>query len=400
MTPKRVALLAAFAFGLAAPAPLAACLPSSEGAADPRPLVTVDLAAAGDLLIHGPVARAGLRRGRYDFRPLLAPIAPIIRRADVALCHVETPVGAGARSGYPLFNAPGELAAAIHWAGWDACSTASNHSIDRGMWGIRATIHALHEAGVRTTGTARSSAEARRILVVTVRGIRIAFLAYTYGTNGLPLPAPWAVNVLGDRVPRAAQRILAEARRARRLGADLVVVNVHWGLEYVHAPTARQRRLARRVLRPHGVDLILGQHAHVVQPIARVHGRFVVYGEGNLLSAQGPDCCPPASQDGLIALVRVGTARGRARVRRVDYVPTRVLHPGYVVVPVSYRATALARADEGGSELARELRASYRRTVRVVGRTRFTRPVPPLGRARSALASRRAVRLAPDHRAR
>lgn len=372
MSRRQAALLAGAALGVAAP-PVAACIPSGDGGADRR-VVRVDLLAAGDLLIHGPVARAAFRGGRYDFRPLLARIAPVIRRADLALCHVETPIAAGARSGYPRFNAPGELASALRWAGWDACSTASNHSLDRGAEGIRATLHVLHKAGIRTTGTARSPAEARRILVLRAGGVRIAFLAYTYGTNGLPVPAPWAVKLI------SARRILRDARRARRRGADLVVVNLHWGAEYVHAPTAAQRRLASRLLRGRAVDLILGQHAHVVQPIDRVHGRFVVYGEGNLLSAQSSGCCPSASQDGLMALVRIEKTSGRARVRRVDYVPTRVIRPGYLVVPVGYRARALTRTRNRRSRFARELRDSYRRTVRIVGRTRFTRPLPPLVR--------------------
>jgi poly-gamma-glutamate capsule biosynthesis protein CapA/YwtB (metallophosphatase superfamily) len=327
----------------------------------------ITIAASGDLLIHAPVWYAASRGGgRYDFRPLLARIRPIIRGADLAICHVETPMGAGALSGYPRFNSPAALARAIRWTGWDVCDTASNHTLDRGQFGVRATLDALDRANVRHTGSARSRREARRIVVLSAGPLRVAFLAYTYGTNGLPLPHPWSVNLI------AAQRILAAARRARARGADLVVVNLHWGEEYRHEPTAEQRGLARRLLVRDGADAIVGQHVHVVQPIRTVRGRFVVYGEGNLLSNQTAACCPSESQDGLIALLRVRVEPdGRPRVVAVDYAPTRVRHPDFVVEPVGYVLARGAGARDG------ELRASYWRTVHYAGAGHGVEPLPP-----------------------
>jgi poly-gamma-glutamate synthesis protein (capsule biosynthesis protein) len=172
--------------------------------------------------------------------------------------------------------------------------------------------------------------------------------------------------------PAAIRR---DARRARERGADLVLVNLHWGVEYVHRPTAEQRALARRLLRGRAIDLLLGQHAHVVQPIRRVRGRFVVYGEGNLLSAQSSACCPGPTQDGLVAVVRVRLGDGRPTVRRVDYVPVYVRRPDYTVLRVGRRLAALRRAGAGGSAEASALRASWDRTVSVVGRSRLTRPL-------------------------
>jgi poly-gamma-glutamate synthesis protein (capsule biosynthesis protein) len=279
-------------------------------------------------------------------------VRPLVRRADLSICHVETPVGAGAVSGYPIFNAPAELAPAIAWTGWDACTTASNHSVDRGQAGIRSTLWALDRSGVRHTGTARSWREARRTLLLPVGGIEIALLSYTHGTNGLPVTPSWSVN----RVDR--RKIARDARRARRRGADLVIAAFHWGVEYVHGPTAAQRALARFLLRRRIVDAIVGQHAHVVQPIRRIAGRFVVYGEGNLLSAQSAACCPPETQEGLIAVLRVRVERERARVVRADYAPIRVRRPDFLVERVG-RASA-----------------AYLRTVRYAGRGRFVRPLP------------------------
>jgi Bacterial capsule synthesis protein PGA_cap len=338
---------------------------------EPR-VQTFDIVASGDLLIHAPVWQRAYRNGsgRPDFRPMFAAIRPIVRGAALALCHVETPMGAGGESGYPLFNAPPELARAIAWTGWDACSTASNHSVDRGQYGVETTALALDNAGVRHTGTFRSRRESRRPLIMRMRGLRIAFLSYTYGTNGVSIAQPWSVNLL------SRGKVVRDARRARRRGADFVIVNFHWGTEYSHQVTAEQRRLARYLLRHKTVDLIVGQHAHVVQPIRRIAKRFVVYGEGNLLSNQTSACCPAQSQDGLIAVVHVRAVGREATVTGVDYVPTRVRHPDYVVMPTGTRYRQLARRKERSSAEAQAMLQSYRRTIGYVGTNRWIQPWP------------------------
>jgi poly-gamma-glutamate capsule biosynthesis protein CapA/YwtB (metallophosphatase superfamily) len=357
-------------FALSGRAAVAPAGPRSASPILPR-TQTFDVVASGDLLIHAPVWQAATKpRGGYDFRPLLAAVRPIVRGAALALCHVETPMGAGPLSGFPVFNSPQELAAAIAWTGWDACTTASNHSVDKGQYGIETTLRALDKAGVRHTGTSRTQAESRRILLLPVRGLQIALLSYTYGTNGVPIPRPWSVDLLSTR------QIVADARKARRRGADLVIANFHWGSEYVHEPSQQQRDLARYLFRKRIVDAIVGQHVHVVQPIRRVAGRFVVYGEGNLISNQTAACCPPESQDGLIAVLHVRAVGSKATVTGVDYVPTFVEHPSFVVQPVGARLAELKRSSDGGGALANALRASYRRTVGYAGRSPLIRPLP------------------------
>jgi poly-gamma-glutamate capsule biosynthesis protein CapA/YwtB (metallophosphatase superfamily) len=314
------------------------------------PPTTFTVAASGDFLIHGPVASQALSDGggaRYDFRPMFRPIRRHIAGADLALCHVETPLVPGPVQGYPSFRTPPSLAQAIRSTGWDACSTASNHSLDAGEHGVRTTIRAL---GIPHTGTALSARGARRAPILTVKGVRIGFLAYTDVSNGQPVPHPWSV-AWAD-----ARRILRDARRARRRGADTVIVNLHWGDEYGHAVTPAQAVLARRLTRSPAIGAIVGQHAHVVQPIRRVNGKPVVFGEGNLVSNQTSACCPAASQDGLIALIRFVARDGRVRARRVRYVPTWVRHPDYRVLP------------------ARRGSVSWRRTVAVAGRAPWLRP--------------------------
>ena len=321
--------------------------------------VQVTIAAAGDLLIHQPVWQRALAAGggrRYNFRPLLRAVRPYLRAADMAICHVETPLRPGPPTGYPIFSTPAALAPAISWAGFDVCSTASNHTLDGGQAGIDSTVSALDHAGVRHAGSYRSPAGSRKFAILTVKGVRIALLSYTTLLNGLRPPHPWSVNVASPR------RILSDARRARRLGADVVIVSLHWGQEYVHQPTRSQLDLADRLTRSPDVTAVIGQHVHVVQPIRRVNGKIVVFGEGNLVSNQTAECCPAATQDGMIVLLTVTVHGTRARVGRVRYMPVWVRHPDYTVLPVG-RALRLRWADVG------ELRRSWQRTVSVVGRS-------------------------------
>ena len=205
----------------------------------PPPAVRLTIGVSGDLLPHLQiVARArAMAHGRgYDFRPLLRPIRRWVRRNSLAFCHIETPLTPGAPAGYPRFNSPPALARAVKATGYDACSTASNHSLDRGQAGIGATRRALTRAGVRHTGSFSSRRQQRHLLLLRARGVKVAFLSYTQMTNGIPLPHPWSVNLA------RAGRILRDARRARRAGARVVIVNLHWGTEYRHAPDAFQTR--------------------------------------------------------------------------------------------------------------------------------------------------------------
>ena len=349
-------MLASMASALALMAPLAS----------PPVHTSFTLAASGDLLIHQPVwvrARAD-GGGHYDFRPMLRYLKPIIAKADVALCHIETPMSDRPPASYPMFNTPSALARAVKWAGWDVCGTASNHSLDQGQAGVDSTGVALRRAGVLHTGSFRSAAAQRRITMLTVRGVKVALLAYTEMTNGIALPHPWSVNLA------RAGTIRADARRARAQGAQVVVVNIHWGDEYHSRPSAFQRRLAGAIMRGHLVTALVGQHVHVVQPIARVHGRLVVYGEGNLLSNQGAACCSPETQDGLIALLRISVDGQIARVTHVTYVPTFVRHPDFAVLPIRI---GLQR---GFASIISTLRMSWRRTVARAGRVSGVTPDP------------------------
>jgi poly-gamma-glutamate capsule biosynthesis protein CapA/YwtB (metallophosphatase superfamily) len=335
--------------------------------------VRFTLSVSGDLLIHSPVyARAAALAGGsgYDFAPLFKQVRPYVKGADVAVCHVETPMGAGPPTGFPIFNTPPELAKAIAQTGWEACDTASNHSLDQGQEGINTTLEALNRAGVGHTGSYASKESSRKILMLGVKGVRLAYLAYTTDTNGIPPPQPWSLDVV-----EKPERILADARAAHKRGADAVIVNIHWGIdttpEYVGEPSSSQRSLVKPLVNSRQITGVVGQGPHVVQAIDRTGGKYVVFSEGNLVSNQGLDSGLAAeAQDGLIGLLTVVVDGDGARIERVRYVPTWVQHPDYTVLPVG-------PALDAGEADAASLRASYERTVGTAGQGHGIEPDPP-----------------------
>jgi poly-gamma-glutamate synthesis protein (capsule biosynthesis protein) len=326
------------------------------------PEVVRTLAFGGDLLTHLPLVAAAQRYGAatgapYDFGPMLAPLAPVLDGVDLALCHLEVPlVGEGQEvTGYPSFHAPRQLADAIAGAGYDGCSTASNHSLDGGRPAIDATLGTFDALGLGHAGTARSPEEDLAPRLYTVDGAVIAHLSYAYGFNGYepPADAPWVV----DRIDPAV--IARDAAAARAAGAHLVVVSLHWGTEYQHEPDAFQRDTAAAVTAIPDVDLVIGHHAHVVQPIEQVNGKWVVFGLGNQLSNQDAD----VKRDGLTVVVTVaGPAGGRMAVRSIAAVPTWVDLATYEVLPT---AATLARPDLDPAQRA-ALQASQDRTTATV----------------------------------
>ncbi len=350
------------------PAPQAP--PAPAPAREPR---TLSLVMGGDLLWHNTVwqsaaadAEATGSAGRYDFDPMFAELRPLIRDADLALCHEEVPF---ARPGqplqsYPVFAAPREVAPWLASMGFDGCTTASNHAVDQGWEGLRYTADQLDRHGVTPIGTFRSAAERRRPVILTsADGVSVGVVAGTYGLNGFPLPEgrPWSVSMWD------ADNLLSQARRARRAGADIVVVHLHGGTEYDHLPTAEQEALVERLTRSPDVDLVLGEHAHVVQPITRVNGKWVVYGMGNMVAQQ--ETSRSATYEGIVVrFVFVERPDGSFTVRRAAYVPTTWNAYG-VGGPIRVRriSTALADARADRSRLL-AARASIRAAVNGLGR--------------------------------
>lgn len=314
------------------------------GAPDPR---SVTLVFTGDMLVsdelRAQAARYAGGRG-FDFEPMLRRMAPIIRAADWAVCHQETAISPDDTllAGWPSFSAPYQLAEAEKAAGYDACTTASNHTVDHSTAGVRGTLDTFDRFGIRHVGSARTEAESRELTIYRVRGLRIGHLSYTYGVNGGVMPTPWAVNIIDPA------RIRADAHRIRQAGAQFVMVSLHFGTEQDQTPSPYQRRVVAAVLAAPDVDLVIGHHAHVVQPIQRWRdGRWVIYGLGNFLAQQTvhPPKLTPPHRDGVIVRVTIAPGPlGRYTVQQVGYIPTYVDAPRDVIqfAPPFSRARTVA----------------------------------------------------------
>ncbi|MFI8320551.1 CapA family protein [Streptomyces sp. NPDC085529] len=245
------------------------------------------VAAAGDVLIHPELVEqaskdaeeTGEGSAGLDFGPLLAGVRPVVSKADLAICHMETPVGRpkGPFEGYPEFLVPPQILTALKDVGYDTCSTASNHTYDHGLKAVRRTLDAMDAAGLGHAGSARTPEEAQKINIRDVKGVKVAHLSYSWESflNPTPEKERWAFNRIStDEIRKAEQR-------ARQQGAEVVILSVHWGLEHYNEPSAPQLELAERLTRETGIDLVIGHHAHVVQPIQKLNGTWVAYSLGN-----------------------------------------------------------------------------------------------------------------------
>ncbi len=283
----------------------------------------ITLLGAGDVIAHPPVweqARVDNGGKGFAFAQIFEGVAPTIGAADLALCHLETPVApAGtAPSGFPLFNAPAELLDGLKQAGFDGCSTASNHVLDRGFDGVTRTLDAMDRVGLGHTGSARSAEEAATAKIYDVDGVKIAHISYTYGFSGnLKPPAgkEWAANLIDPAAIKAA------ARRAREAKADIVVLSLHAGTEYKHLPNADQERWAKEALAGPEIDILLGHHSHSVQAMEQIGEKWAVYGLGNQIARPTPE--NEKDREGvMVRLTLTESADGRWRITKAEAIPT------------------------------------------------------------------------------
>lgn len=291
------------------------------GASAPGQNAGAELLFAGDAMQHQAQLDIALREGdgeRHDYSDCFTLIAPVVTRADYAVVNLEVPLGGGPQyRGYPCFSAPDSYAEALRDAGFDMMLTANNHCLDSGDKAARRTLAALDSLGVDHVGTFHDAAEREKLVpfIKDINGIRFAFLNYTYGTNGIE-PRDGMEVALIDR-----DRMAREIRMARKKGAEMVVVAVHWGVEYVLLENANQRALADFLL-DQGVDMIIGGHPHVIQPMEMVRntktGRdaLLVYSLGNFIS----NMKTADTRGGALVKVRVERdADGRPVIRDARY---------------------------------------------------------------------------------
>lgn len=242
----------------------------------------LSLVMVGDALLHSSLYNDAYQNGTYNFSPQLELIKPIVQNYDLAFYNQESILGGTSLglSSYPTFNSPQEFGDAMVDAGFNLVSLANNHTMDKGVKAIESSCNYWKTKDVLTAGSYCSGEDADNIQVKEKNGIKYALLAYTYGTNGISVPQdkPYLVNLYSD------EKAKADIEKVRDK-VDLLIVSMHWGTEYRSEPTDEQKREAE-YLSSLGVDIIIGTHPHVIEPIAYIGNTLVIYSLGNFISAQ------------------------------------------------------------------------------------------------------------------
>lgn len=295
---------------------------------------TVSLAIVGDLMCHSQQYKMAKTDSGYDFNPTFDPVKKYLADADFTLGNLET-VTAGAAAnftGFPMFNTPVEYLDALKNAGFDVLTNSNNHSLDRGFLGVEKTIEELDKRGLLHTGTARTAAERNTPLILQKNTTKLGVLAYTYGTNGIPVPKgkDFCVNLIDTL------QIKTDIQNAKKSGADVVMVFVHWGNEYQRYPSDSQKMVANYIHKNGGL-LVFGSHPHVLQPTnvksPDYKDGFTIYSMGNFISSQRKkytDC-------GIIVKMKLikNIATGEVTISSTNFVPTYVsTHKGFRILPV------------------------------------------------------------------
>lgn len=299
---------------------------------------TITLGAIGDILIHDWVYQDAKTQSGYDFTPMFQHISSILQKPDILLANQETILGGEeiGISSYPLFNSPQEVGDALVQAGVDIVSTANNHSLDKGEKGLIASINYMDKIVLPHVGTYRSREEQQKLVILNKNGVKVAYLSYTYGTNGIPVPRgkDYLVNLIDK------EKMKEEIHRAKK-EADVVVMSLHWGNEYQRFPTAEQKELGHYLINE-GIDILFGHHPHVLQPMEQLKaadGRdcLIVYSLGNFLSGQNWDY----KDIGGIATIKITKSINEKGVSikldRPDFFPTYVSKQklrNYRIVPL------------------------------------------------------------------
>lgn len=288
----------------------------------------ITLLAVGDVMFHSPQVKAAyLGQGNYDFTPTFKYVKEYIKSADIALVNYETvTIDDKPYSGFPRFNSPKETILALAETGFDIISTANNHSLDGGKTGIFSTLEAIDEYGLKSIGTYKTPEE--QILIEDINGIKIGFLSYTYGLNGLDSlltkdELSYMINLIDE------EKIKSDIERTKELGADLTVLFLHWGHEYHNNPSNYQIELGGKIIE-WGGNIILGSHPHVIQKSETMDNpkeNYIIYSMGNFLSNQSKETMGNSlTEDGVMVKLNIekNFTTGESIIKEVEYIPTWV----------------------------------------------------------------------------
>ena len=302
--------------------------PSSESSVqqEEQKDTTISMAVVGDIMCHSPNYKDAYNAStkKYDFSTFFPQIKSYISNADIAVGNLETTFAGGnkAYSGYPTFNSPPQLAKDVQDLGIDVLTTSNNHSMDSGYNGLINTIDTLDDLGISHTGTFKSEEDKNKILIKDVNGVKIAFLSYTYGTNGIAIPKgkEYCINLIDKDL------IKKQLESAKAQNPDVICVSMHWGIEYKLQPNTEQTDLADYLFE-NGADIILGSHPHVLEPMEKrtvtlsdgtKKDCFVIYSLGNFISAQKDKY----TKDSIILNLKITKhSQGNITIDSYDYTP-------------------------------------------------------------------------------
>lgn len=313
--------------------------------------ITATLAVCGDIMSHSPQTNDAYDAATdtYSYLPCFQYVQPWIESADYAVGNFETTLNGPPYSGYPQFCAPDALAYDIKTIGFDLVTTANNHAMDKGFNGVVRTLGTLDKAGLSHVGGYRTQQEYdqnKGVVLADVGGISVAFLGYTYGTNGIPIAAEndfclnrFNTDYMDTCSTMDQEKLKTELAYAQSLEPDLIAVMIHWGIEYQTTQNEYQTQVADFLI-ANGADLILGSHSHVPQPMetrtvtledGSTRSAFVSYSLGNFVSNQSPATVNVNYTDTTAVLnleLTKDFATGETTVTNVSYVPLLVLNRG------------------------------------------------------------------------
>ncbi len=339
----------------------------------------ITLAATGDIMFHTTQLRAAYDKASdtYDFNDVFNSVRKYIEPVDIAIANFETVTGGSEYRyrGFPTFNSPKETLEAIKNTGFDILSTANNHSIDMGKQGIIRTIDNINEYGMINIGTYKEPIQ--DILIKDVKGVKIAFLSYTYGCNGLEgrltgEELSYMVNIIDEK------KIENDIKLAEEKGSDIVTVIIHWGNEYQRSPSSYQVNLAKKMIE-WGADIILGSHPHVIQNSEVINyqnkDKFIIYSMGNFISNQRRETLDTMNkeftEDGVIVSIKIEKdfINNETIIQNVEYIPTWVYRYKtnekykYEILPVDF---ALNSEEDYSTTVMAKLTDSYQNTMELM----------------------------------
>ena len=357
---------------------------------------TATISATGDMLMHLPCINAAKTDSGYDFSPFFTHLQSYIQKADYAVANLETTLAGTAYdySGYPAFNCPDQIVDGVQGAGFDMLLTANNHCYDTRTKGFHRTLEVLEEAGMDHIGTV-SSQEDAQYLVKDINGISIGMVCYTYEDDADPnAVAPNGITMTNadevlinsfnsNDLDTFYTRIEGQIADMKSQGAEAIVVYIHWGVEYQLEENATQNTIAQKLC-DLGVDVIVGGHPHVIQPmelltstVSEDHKTLCIYSTGNALSNQRRDLMrldTGHTEDGIVFNFTFSKySDGTVRVEQAEVLPTWVYKyrsggkDAYSVYPLDNQVDDWKAQFDMTDSIEKEARASYDRTMKIVG---------------------------------